>query len=90
MKHAQASRADRPDLADRVALRFSTSRYVDGLWIGTLESEPEPILRRIEEALSLIKHYDRVRYDRLIRDLKRVWVISIHPTRWCESFARCS
>jgi hypothetical protein len=75
MKHVQAGRADRPDLADRLALRFSTSRYVDGLWIGTLESEPEPILRRIEEALSLIKRYDRLRYDRLIRDLERVWVL---------------
>lgn len=79
MKHAQASRADRPNLADRLALRFSTSRYVDGLWIGTWESEPEPILRRIEEALSLIKHYDRVRYDRLIRDLRRIWVLVL-PT----------
>ena len=75
MNHAQASRADRPDLADRAALRFSTSRYVDGLWIGTWESEPEPILRRLEEALSLIKRYDRLRYDRLTRDLKRVWVL---------------
>lgn len=75
MKHVQESRADRPDLADRLALRFSTSRYVDGLWIGTLGSEPEPILRRLEEALSLIKRYDRLRYDRLTRDLKRVWVL---------------
>jgi hypothetical protein len=75
MKHVQESDADRPDLADRLALRFSTSRYVDGLWIGTWEDEPEPILRRIEAALSLIKRYDRLRYDRLIRDLKRVWVV---------------
>jgi hypothetical protein len=52
---------------------------VDGLWIGTWESEPEPILRRIEKALSLIKHYDRVRYDRLIRDLRRIWVLVL-PT----------
>jgi hypothetical protein len=79
MKHVQESRADRPNLADRLALRFSTSRYVDGLWIGTSESEPEPILRRIEEALSLIKRYDRVRYDRLIRDLRRIWVLVL-PT----------
>jgi hypothetical protein len=79
MKHARDSRADRPDLADRLALRFSTSRYVDGLWIGTWEDEPEPILRRIEQALALIKRYDRVRYDRLIRDLKRVWVVVL-PT----------
>jgi hypothetical protein len=75
MEHVQDSGADRPDLADRLALRFSTSRYVDGLWIGAWEDEPESILRRIEEALSLIKRYDRVRYERLIRDLKRVWVV---------------
>jgi hypothetical protein len=79
MEHVRESGADRPDLADRLALRFSTSRYVDGLWIGTWEDEPEPILRRIEEALSLIKRYDRLRYDRLIRDLKRVWVLVL-PT----------
>jgi hypothetical protein len=77
MKHVQESGADRPDLADRLALRFSTSRYVDGLWIGTWEDEPEPILRRIEDALALIKRYDRVRYDRLIRDLQRIWVLVI-------------
>jgi hypothetical protein len=31
-------------------------------------------LRRVEEALRLIQKYDRLRYDRLIRDLERVWV----------------
>jgi hypothetical protein len=40
----------------------------------SFDSEPEPILRRVEEALCLIKAYDRLRYDRLIRDLERVWV----------------
>jgi hypothetical protein len=39
-----------------------------------IDSEPEPILRRVEEALYLIKAYDGVRYVRLIRDIERVWV----------------
>jgi hypothetical protein len=81
MKQAETGNADRPCLADRLMLRFSTSRHVDGLWIGTFEAEAEAesILSRLEEALSLIKHYDRVRYDRLIRDLERIWVLLL-PT----------
>ncbi len=53
----------------------STGRYVDGLWIGTWDDKPDPILGRIEEALVLIKRYDRVRYDHILRDLRRIWVI---------------
>src|SRR5271166_2194713 len=70
MRHGQ-----RPRLADRFELCFSTGRQVDGLWVGvSLDSEPEPVLRRVEEALRLIKAYDRLRYDRLICDLEHVWV----------------
>jgi hypothetical protein len=75
MKQDDTGRADRPRLSTRIMLRFSKSRYLDGLWIGTWEMEAEPILRRIEEALLLIKLYDRIRYDRLLRDLQRVWVL---------------
>jgi hypothetical protein len=75
MTPGETTRAHRPSLVDRLSLRFSTARYLDGLWIGTLESEPEPILRRIEEALLLIKRHDCVRYDRLLRDLERIWVL---------------
>jgi hypothetical protein len=75
MKQDDTGRADRPRLSTRIMLRFSKSRYLDGLWIGTWEMEAEPILRRIEEALLLIKRYDRIRYDRLPRDLDRVWVL---------------
>ena len=65
----------RPLLPDRLLLRLSDNRRVDGLWIGFGgEKQPEPALGRVEEALRLIKIYDRVRYDRLIRDLERVWV----------------
>jgi hypothetical protein len=37
-------------------------------------SKAETILRRVEEALFLIKTYDRRRYDRQRRDLERVWI----------------
>jgi hypothetical protein len=48
---------------------------VDELWVGVFaDSESEPTLRRVEEALRLIKTYDRIRYDRLMSDLDRVWV----------------
>jgi hypothetical protein len=64
-------------LVDRLELRFSKSRRVDGLWVGVASFEPEPILRRVEEALRLIQTYDQLRYDRLISDLERVWVRDI-------------
>lgn len=62
-------------LVDKLEFYFSTGRRIDGLWVGVaFSSEPGPILRRVEEALRLIQKYDRLRYDRLIRDLERVWV----------------
>lgn len=69
-------------LVDRLELRLSTGRRVDGLWVGVaIGSERELILRRVEEALRLIQKYDRLRYDRLVRDLERVWVRDIPGTR---------
>jgi hypothetical protein len=70
MRHRQ-----RPRLVDRIELRISTGRRIDGVWVGVAFSfEPEPILHRVEEALRLIQKYDRLRYNRLIRDLERIWV----------------
>jgi hypothetical protein len=70
-----ASGKRRPRLLDRVELWLSTGRQVDALWVRvSFDSEPDPILRRVEEALRLIKTYDRIRYDRLSRDLKGVWI----------------
>ncbi len=77
LRHAKVGnnrQKQRPRLLDRIELRLSTNKRVDGLWVGTYEKEPEAVLRRVEEALYLIKIYDRLRYDRLIRDLERVWV----------------
>lgn len=65
------------NLLTRLMLRSSASRRVDGLWIGSFDDKPEAGLNRVEEALNLIKTYDRLRYDRLVRDLERIWVILI-------------
>lgn len=64
----------KPTAAGRLALWLSTSRTVDGLWVGTRESEPHPSLRRVEEALRLIKSHDTLNYSRVIRNLERIWV----------------
>ena len=56
-------------------LSISRSRCVDGLWIGSSgQKHSELVLGRVEEALGLVKTYDGVRYNRLIRDLERVLV----------------
>jgi hypothetical protein len=53
----------------------AVQRPVDGLWVGSFFDENAgEALRRVEEALRLIRTYDRPRYDRLRRDLDRVWV----------------
>jgi hypothetical protein len=65
----------KPTAIDRLALWFSTSRNIDGLWVGTAtENKPHPGLRRVEDALRLIKHHDPLHYSRVIHNLNRVWV----------------
>jgi hypothetical protein len=73
----------RPTLVDRLELRMSTGRVVDGLWIGTFEAEEGPILERVEQALQVIKTHDPRRYDRLRRDLSRIWVRLLTGDRGC-------
>jgi hypothetical protein len=65
-----------PRVWDRIMLRLSKGEQVDGLWIGAFD-KTEPTLRRLREALQLIKTYDPLRYAHLTRDLKRIWVFSI-------------
>jgi hypothetical protein len=62
----------KPAAADKLALWLSTGRQVDGLWVGTLESKPA--LRRVEDALQLIKQHDSLHYSRAIHNLQRIWV----------------
>jgi hypothetical protein len=56
-------------------LWLSSGRRVDGMWVGTyFQRNAEQVMRRVEEALRLIKTHDERRYKRLIGDLDRVWV----------------
>jgi hypothetical protein len=64
----------RPSRVDRLGLWLSKSSTIDGLWIGTIESKPYPALRRVEEALQLIKRHDTLNYSRITRNLDRIWV----------------
>ncbi len=68
----------KPIVATRLMLWLSRSRNVDGLWVGSLESKPWPGLRRVEDALALIKRHDPLSYSRILRNLERIWV-SILP-----------
>ena len=64
----------KPTAGDRFSLWFSTGREIDGLWVGTTEAKPKPALRRVEDALQLIKRHDSLHYSRVIHNLTRVWV----------------
>jgi hypothetical protein len=64
----------KPTAIDRLFLWSSTSRKIDGLWVGSWESKPEPGLRRVEDALQLIKQYNSLHYSRVIHNLERIWV----------------
>jgi hypothetical protein len=78
-QHLNKGRKRGPKLVDRLFLRLSTGEQLDGLWVGAFTSKPEHILHRVRQALCLIKTHDQRRYNRLIRDLKRVWVMSHYP-----------
>ena len=60
---------------ENLFMRLSPSRRVDGLWLGVMgDKDDAHVLRRVEDALKLIKQYDAVRYRRLLRDMDRIWV----------------
>lgn len=61
-------------VANRLMLWLSRSRNVDGLWVGSMEGEPWLGLRRVEDALALIKRHDPLNYSRICRNLERIWV----------------
>jgi hypothetical protein len=64
----------KPAVLDRLNFWLSTRRKVDGLWLGTTESKPHPALRRVEDALGLIKRHDPLHYSRVLHNLEQIWV----------------
>lgn len=76
LQRTSAGFRTRPRLRERLLLRLCDSGRVDGLWVGFFPGKQFDF-QRVEEALGLIKAYDRARYNRLIRDLERVLVIPV-------------
>lgn len=73
----------KPTVVDRLGLWLSTSREIDGLWVGTTESEPHPALARVVDALQLIRRHDPLQHSRVIDNLERIWVHLLPNARAC-------
>jgi hypothetical protein len=75
-KHSRKPLALR--LLGRLELSGSSGKLVDGLWIGAYIHETAALaLARVEEALCLIRDHDRLKYDRLRRDVERILVLPL-------------
>jgi hypothetical protein len=81
----------RVSLEDRFELFFSRGRSIDGLWIGGIGEKSSPASHRVEEALGLIKTYDPIKYDRLLRDLDRILIrlLAANPGSFNYSLNAC-
>jgi len=67
-------RHEKPSVFDRVDLWLSSGKEVEGLWVGTTDERQPTTMRRVEDALSLIKQHSPLHFSRVVRNLKRVWV----------------
>ena len=61
-------------LVDRIDCWMSTARNIDGLWVGAFTNQNETALRRVEDALQLMKRQSPLHYSRVVRGLDRIWV----------------
>jgi len=60
-------------LLERISLAMSTSRRVDGIWIGSFRDSLAD-LARVEQALLLVKQHSPVHYSCIINNLERIWI----------------
>ena len=90
MLHSHSSTARR--LFDRLLISLSPSTFVDGLWVGVFSGEDNSeILRRVSEALRIIKAHDLYRYKRVLREIERLWVHDLpgNPAEFVLELRRC-
>jgi hypothetical protein len=73
-----------PSIGDRFELWMSTGRIIDGLWVGGVTAKAIP---KVEDAVGLISQHDPRRYNRMRRDLSRVWVRILPGHRACFNAA---
>ena len=71
---SRGSLVPKPSLIERLELWLSKGRMIDGIWIGSTQSNPEPELQRIEAALRLIERSAPLHYQRVRTNLSRIWV----------------
>lgn len=81
-------------LVQRVGMRLSRTRHLDGVWIGIMgigDQSDDHLLDRVEEAMRLIKTHDPSRYRRIIRDLDRIWITVLTGSQgeFIAEFRRC-
>lgn len=87
-RNGNAPKAPRRPIFDWILFWMSSGKRIDGIWVGA-ETE-ERALPRVEAALDLIKTYDRKRYDRMVRDLDRIWVrLLTNVAQYSPSWRAC-
>jgi hypothetical protein len=60
-------------------LWYSTGRDIDGVWVGTFEDKAG--LRRVEDALQLMKQQSPLHYSRVTSNLDRIWLRLVPSSR---------
>jgi hypothetical protein len=68
-------------LSEKFLLKSSSGEEIAGLWVGTWKDESPGDIRRVEEALDLIKNNDPLQYAHVTRYLKRLWVTLLASNR---------
>ncbi|WP_316189481.1 MULTISPECIES: hypothetical protein [unclassified Bradyrhizobium] len=59
---------------ERIDLWFSKGHVVDGIWVGSFQSDAKPAIQRIEDALRLIERCAPLHHRRIKNNLARIWV----------------
>jgi len=74
-------------LIEKFLVSLARNRQFDNLWLGVVGgSNDENLLDRVKEALNLIKQYDFIIYERLLRDIERILVTSLFEANGSFNF----
>ncbi|AZN96408.1 hypothetical protein EJ066_03390 [Mesorhizobium sp. M9A.F.Ca.ET.002.03.1.2] len=78
-------------IVDRLAIKSSDKRTINGMVIVYDADKGGRDADRVAAALQLIQEFDPVRYRRLVRDLKQIWITTIPGAagRFVKSTSTC-
>ena len=78
LRYNRINKNPRLSLIERFLLRDAIRKRADGLKIRYLDlDDPDPIFGKVFHALRIIKTYDRIRYDRLRKDLSYIFITDL-------------